>query len=351
MVRVLIVDDSAVVRQILTRELSKDPSIEVVGTAPDPYIARDKIVSLNPDVITLDIEMPRMDGITFLKKLMRHKPMPVVVVSSLTPKGSTMAMEALESGAVSVVSKPGSSYTVEDIAQQLIDIIKGAAVADVKKLAKQSYDRKEKVQKKLAMTQTTEKIVAIGASTGGTEAIKDVIIPFPPTGPGTLIVQHMPENFTKTFADRLNDLCAMEVKEAEDGDTVRSGLILLAPGNKHMVLRRSGARYFVNIKDGPMIHHQRPAVDVTFSSIAKYAGANSLGVILTGMGQDGARGLKDMHDSGAPTIAQDQKTCVVFGMPKVAIEYGGVDYVMPLGGIANKIISILNEPSVNSKAH
>ncbi len=342
-IRVLVVDDSAVVRQILSRELERDPDITVVGAAPDPYIAREKIVRLKPDVITLDIEMPRMDGITFLEKLMRHHPLPVVVVSSLTPQGSETAMRALELGAVEVMTKPGGSYSVEDITLQLIDRIKAAAQADLKALRAPSGEDAPRTPpaRRLSMLRTTEKIVAIGASTGGTEAIREVITLFPPGGPGTVIVQHMPEGFTRSFAQRMNELCAMEVKEAADGDAVRTGVILIAPGNHHMVLRRSGARYYVKIKGGPMVHHQRPSVDVLFHSVAEYAGVNAVGVLMTGMGADGAEGLLAMREAGARTIAQDEKSCVVFGMPRAAIERGAAEEVVPLRDIAARVISLV----------
>ncbi len=344
-IKVLVVDDSAVVRQILSRELEKDPDLTVVGAAPDPYIAREKIVRLRPDVITLDIEMPRMDGITFLEKLMRHHPLPVVVVSSLTPQGSETAMRALELGAVEVMTKPGGSYSVEDITLQLIDRIKAAAQADMAAIRARERDKGSAPDaappRRLSMLRTTERIVAIGASTGGTEAIREVITLFPPGGPGTVIVQHMPEGFTRSFAQRMNELCAMEVREAADGDAVRTGVILIAPGNRHMVLRRSGARYFVKIKGGPMVHHQRPSVDVLFHSVAEYAGVNAVGVLMTGMGADGAEGLLAMREAGARTIAQDERSCVVFGMPKAAIERGAAEQVVPLREIASRVISLV----------
>ena len=335
-IKVLIVDDSAVVRQIFSRELSKDPEIEVVGTAPDPFIARDKIVMLKPDVITLDMEMPKMDGITFLRKLMQSHPMPVIVVSSLTSKGGDLALEAIESGAVDVLSKPGAAYSVGNMSINLIEKIKAAAVIDVKKRIKKSSSTR--VIKKLSMTRTTEKVVAIGASTGGTEAIKEVLMSFPQNAPGTVIVQHMPEHFTRSYAQRLNQTCAIEVKEAEDGDSVYPGRVLIAPGNFHMLLKRSGARYYVQIKDGPRVFHQRPAVEILFDSVAKYAGANAIGAILTGMGRDGAEGMLKMKKEGTPTIAQNEESCVVFGMPREAIALGGVDHVLPLDRIAEKIL-------------
>ena len=347
MIKVLIVDDSAIVRKILSQELSRDPAICVVGTATDPYVARDKIVRLQPDVVTLDIEMPRMDGITFLRKLIKYYPLPVIVVSSLAPEGGEMAMEALEVGAVEVMCKPGAAYTVGDMAEQLKDKIKAAARVDMKKfmgarhLSPDAAPRPAPVRH--AMTRTTEKIVAIGASTGGTEAIREVLQRFPLNCPGTVIVQHMPEMFTRSFAARLDGLCAPEVREAVDGDTVMSGQVLLAPGNQHMVLRRSGARYFVHVKHGPFVHHQRPSVEVLFNSVAKYAGRNAVGVLLTGMGSDGAIGLKNMLEAGAPTIAQDEKSCVVYGMPKAAVEAGAAQHVLPLDRIAGKVIQLVQE--------
>ena len=336
MIKVLIVDDSAVVRQVLTKELGRDPDIEVVGTAPDPYVARDKIVYLKPDVITLDVEMPRMDGITFLKKLMRHYPLPAIVVSSLTPKGGDLAMEALENGAVDVLSKPGGSYTIGDIAFQLRDKIKAAARVVIKKREATNST----AVSRLSMTKTTNKILAIGASTGGTEAIKKVLSRFPIDAPGTIIVQHMPEKFTTSFAASLDRICAMKVIEAKGGETIQPGIALLAPGNNHMVLRRSGARYCVEVKNGPMVFHQRPSVEVMFNSVAKFAGNNAIGVILTGMGADGAKGLLNMKLSGARTIAQDEASSVVFGMPKEAIKVGGSEFVLPLDKISEQVLKL-----------
>lgn len=341
MIKVLVVDDSSLVRQILTKELNRDASIEVVGAATDPYMARDLIVKLRPNIITLDIEMPKMDGLTFLKKLMKYYPLPVIVVSSLAPEGSDMAMEALDIGAVEVMCKPGAAYTVGDMAEKLIEKIKASAFVDIKAMAKRKLDLSTQKPQRFAITRTTQKIVAIGASTGGTEAIKEVLLRYPHNGPGTIIVQHMPEKFTTSFANRLNTLCAPNVREAVDGDTVVSGVVLIAPGNKHMVLRRSGAVYYVSVKDGPQVFHQRPSVEVMFKSVAKYAGANAVGAILTGMGKDGAEGLKLMRDSGAPTIAQDEKTCVVYGMPKEAVKVGAAQFVLPLEHITQKIISLV----------
>ena len=340
-IRLLIVDDSAIVRKILTEQLSNEPGIQVVGTAPDPYIARDKILSLKPDVITLDIEMPRMDGITFLKKLMRHYPLPVIIVSSLTREGGRLALDAVEAGAVEVLSKPGAAYSVGDMKQQLADKVKAAARARVGERA-ESGPAEEIVQSSThALRETTNKVIAIGASTGGTKAIRDVLAGFPPNTPGTVIVQHMPPNFTSAFADRLNMLCAMEVKEAKDGDTVRPGRCLVAPGNFHMLLRRSGARYYVCVKDGPMVCHQRPAVDVLFKSTATHAGANAVGVILTGMGSDGAKGMLKMRQAGARTIGQDEASCVVYGMPKEAFRVGAVEKQVLLEAIARQVLTAL----------
>ncbi|MBL0063175.1 MAG: chemotaxis response regulator protein-glutamate methylesterase [bacterium] len=336
MIKVLVVDDSALVRRVLSEELARDPEIEVVGTAPDPYVARDKILSLAPDVLTLDIEMPRMDGLSFLRKLMKHKPMPVVVVSSLTPKGSEMAMDALALGAVDVFCKPGEAYSVGELSKELIARVKGAARA---RMTVRTDAPPSKPME--ALKETTLKIIAIGASTGGTEALREVLQRFPVNSPPTVVVQHMPEKFTKAFADRLNGICAIEVREAKDGDTLRPGLALIAPGNLHMMLQRSGAVYSVAVKDGPRVHHQRPAVDVLFKSIARVAGKNAVGAILTGMGGDGADGMLEMKQAGAKTIAQDEKSCVVFGMPKEAIARGGVDSVMSLELIAQGIMSKL----------
>ena len=338
-IKVLIVDDSAIVRKVFTEALSKDPEIEVVGSAPDPFVARDKIVQLKPDVITLDIEMPRMDGLTFLKKLMQYYPLPVIVVSSLTPQGSKMAVEALESGAIEVLAKADSAYSVGDMSLQLIEKIRLAARANIHRTrSKPAPPPLMRGAENGALSQTTQKVIAIGASTGGTEAIKEVLMQMPPNIPGIVIVQHMPAYFTQSFAERLDSLCGIRVREAKDGDGVMNGQALIAPGNFHMVLKRSGARYFVNIKEGPMVHHQRPAVDVLFNSVAQHAGANAVGVILTGMGSDGAEGMLRMKEAGARTIAQDEASCVVFGMPKEAIRLGAAEWIGSLEKIPQEIV-------------
>jgi len=339
-VKVLIVDDSAIVRKILSQQLSQDPNIEVVGTAPDPFIARDKIVALDPDVLTLDVEMPRMDGITFLRKLMKHHPMPVIVVSSLTPKGGKTAMEALDAGAVDVVSKPGPSYSIGDACTELIEKIKAVSKARITTHKSTSV---ETPNKRLSMTETTNKIFAIGASTGGVQALSYVLSEFPANAPGTVIVQHMPGHFTTSFAERLNRECNVNVKEAQDGDRVIPGQVLIAPGGFHMLLRRSGANYFVNIKDGPRVCRQIPSVEVLFNSVAKYAGANAIGAILTGMGNDGAKGLLNMRNSGAHTIAQDEDSCIVFGMPKEAIACGAAEKITPLSDVTKSLIEFAQQ--------
>ncbi|MFP4547988.1 MAG: chemotaxis response regulator protein-glutamate methylesterase [Fidelibacterota bacterium] len=338
-IKVLIVDDSAIVRQIFTRELNRSNEIEVVGSAANPFIARDKIIQLKPDVITLDIEMPKMDGISFLRKLMKYYPLPVIVVSSLTRKGSAIAMEAMEEGALEVMNKPGAAYTVGDMSIELADKIKAVSTVKVQKRSAKA-EQVNKRPLKLSLTATTEKIIAIGSSTGGTKALTDILPALPHNAPGMLIVQHMPEFFTNSFANRLNELCDVEVKEAEDGETVHSGKILIAPGNFHMLLRRSGARYYVQVKKGPLVSRHRPSVDVLFKSISKYAGKNAVGVIMTGMGKDGADGMKKMHDSGCKTIAQDEKTSIVFGMPNEAIKIGAVDHIVPLQKIPAKILEL-----------
>jgi len=342
MIKVLVVDDSAVVRQILTRELNKAGDIEVVATAPDPFIARDKILQYNPDVMTLDIEMPRMDSITFLRKVMQHRPVPTIIVSSLTPKNSAMTLEALRAGAIDVVGKPGQAYTIGDVALMLIDRVRAASRVDFTKIGKIQKDLSDSAPKRLSLLATTDKIIAIGASTGGTVAIEHVLMQMPQNAPGIVIVQHMPALFTTSFAQRLDKLCDIDVSEAKDGDSVVSGRALIAPGNFHMVVRRSGARYYVEVKDGPQVFHQRPSVEVMFNSVAKYVGANAVGIILTGMGADGASGLLTMRQAGAPTIAQDEQTSVVWGMPGEAVKLGAAQQVLPLGSIAREALSLVS---------
>ena len=343
-IKVLVIDDSAMIRKVFSAELSKDPEIEVVGTAPDPIVGRDKIVQLRPDVITLDIEMPRMDGLTFLEKLMTHYPMPVVVVSSLAKKGGDVALKAIELGAVEVVSKPGSAYSVGDMSEQLIEKVKAAAKVKIFRKPMVSTVRSENHAPISAMSvKTTNKIIAIGASTGGTDALREVISKFPPNTPPVVVVQHMPQNFTKAFADRLNSICQVQVKEAVDGEYLATGKVLIAPGNKHMEIRRSGVNYYVTLLDGPMVFHQRPAVEILFDSVAKFAGKNAVGAILTGMGKDGAQGLLNMRKAGANTIAQDERTCIVFGMPKEAIDLGAAQVIKPLQNITQTILDFCNQ--------
>lgn len=337
MVRVLLVDDSALVRQIFHRELSRDPDIEVVGAAPDPFVARDMIVDKNPDVVVLDIEMPRMDGLSFLRKLMRFHPIPVIIVSSLTRTGSEMALDALSAGAIEVMCKPGASYTVGDMTQALIENVKVAAAVDIQARARSAQQRiGEPVQRALA--KTTHKVVALGASTGGTVALEFLLRQMPVNAPGIVVTQHMPALFTRSFAERLDKLSAIEIREAQDGDSVVAGVALIAPGDDHLLLRRSGARYYVNVKKGPLVNRHRPSVDVMFHSVARAAGKNCVAALLTGMGADGAKGMRELHDQGATTIAQDEKSCVVYGMPRVAVEMGAVDEIVPLEEISRRIL-------------
>jgi len=337
MIRVLIVDDSAVVRQVLSNELCKARDIEVVATAVDAYAARDKIVRLRPDVVTLDLDMPRMDGLTFLTKLMKHYPLPVIVVSALSPKGSETALRALELGAVDVVAKPGSGSSVAEIVESLVDKIRAAANSRLEPLRSSSQVQ---VTRPSSMPSGSfgNKVIAIGASTGGTEAIRNVLSALPVDVPGLVLVQHMPAGLTNTFAQRVNEICLIEVREAKHSDVVRPGLALIAPGNYHMTLRRSGQNYRVEIKSGPPVFHQRPSVDVLFHSVARQAGTDAVGVILTGMGADGAGGMLAMRKAGAFTIAQDQASSVVFGMPKEAIRLGGAERVVPLARMSQQIL-------------
>ncbi len=346
---VLVVDDSAVVRQSLTEILSSDPRIEVLGAAQNPFEAADIIKDKIPDVITLDVEMPLMDGITFLQKLMSQHPIPVVICSSLAGKNTETALKAIEYGAVEIIEKPklGTKQFLQESRIRICDAVKAAAMVKVKTIQerrrvepKLTADAVIMKPKSKAMIQTTEKVVAIGASTGGTEALRAFLERFPPDGPAMVIVQHMPEHFTASFAKRLDSLCRISVKEAMDNDTVIRGRALIAPGNRHLLLKRSGARYYVEIKEGPLVSRHRPSVDVLFRSAARYAGKNSVGVIMTGMGDDGAKGISEMKEAGAITLAQDEKSCVVFGMPKEAIKLGVIDKVVSLDNMASEVLNL-----------
>ncbi|MCA9272152.1 MAG: chemotaxis response regulator protein-glutamate methylesterase [Phycisphaerales bacterium] len=341
-VRVLIVDDSSVVRQALKNNLNTIPGIEVVGVAPDPFVARDMIMAKKPDVITLDIEMPRMDGMTFLRKLMKFYPVRTIIVSSLTQKGCDTALACLEAGAMGVVAKPAVAYSVGDMAAELGRMIKDAAhhpVPEKRPDLDASSGKRLVAPPSLASIETTHKVIAIGTSTGGTEALRTVLSVLPKQTPGIIMTQHMPEGFTASFAARLNELCEIEVREAKDGDSVLTGLALLAPGNKHLHLARDGARYIVRVTDGPRVCRHKPSVEVLFESTAEHAGRNAMGIIMTGMGNDGAQGLRTMRDAGAYTVAQDKDSCVVFGMPREAIEKGGAITVCPLTEIPNQIMN------------
>ena len=382
-IKVLVVDDSAVVRQSLSAILEADPEIEVMGTAADPIIAVKKIMREVPDVITLDIEMPRMDGLTFLRKIMAQRPIPVVVISSLTTKGTEAAMKALEYGASEVIGKPSMNPDVffQESHIMLCDAVKAAAMSKLRRI--KADDIMEKVNptrpapapqpvSRISTVRTTipsasisnvqpkytadavlekcsssdlviptEKIIAIGSSTGGTEAIRVLLRSMPEDMPGIAIVQHMPEGFTRSFSNSLDQISRLSVKEAENGDKLYKGRVLIAPGNKHMLIKRVGKEYFVEVKEGPLVNRHRPSVDVLFRSAARYAGSNAIGIILTGMGNDGAKGMKEMHDAGAHTIAQDEQSCVVYGMPKEAVKEGGVDDVVALDNITRHLVSIL----------
>jgi two-component system chemotaxis response regulator CheB len=350
-IRVLIIDDSASVRQALTHVLEQDPEIEVMGAASDPFMAAKKIQEEIPDVITLDVEMPRMDGITFLRKIMSQKPIPVVMCSSLTEEGSETLMQALEAGAVDIILKPkiGAADHLAESGMRIREAVKGAAVARLGQsrrsaaasgpTAKLTADAVLPPPSGRAMAKTTEMVACIGASTGGTEALRALLERLPANSPGIVIVQHMPEKFTAAFAKRLNSLCEVEVKEAVHGDPVLRGHVLIAPGDRHMMLERQGARYHVAVREGPLVSRHRPSVDVLFRSAARSAGANAMGVILTGMGDDGARGMNEMHQAGAYTVAQDEASSIVFGMPKEAIAHGGVDRILPLDQIAREILA------------
>jgi two-component system chemotaxis response regulator CheB len=340
-IRVLIVDDSAIVRKILADALSAEPDIEIVGAAPDPYVARDKILSLAPDVLTLDIEMPRMDGLTFLRKLMRFHPLPVIVISSLAQSAARIAMQALEAGAVEVLAKPGGPYSVGDLRHGLAGKVRAAAAARIgaREPRVPAPPPQRAVGEAPASILAPDTVIALGASTGGTEAIAFVLSRLPASTPGALIAQHIPPAFSRAFANRLNDLSPMQVKEAEDGDRLRPGLALVAPGDFHMVARKAAGQIFVNVQPGPRVCYQRPSVDVLFHSVAETTGPASVGVLLTGMGNDGAQGLLKMRKAGGRTIAQDESSCVVFGMPREAIALGAAEQVLPLLSIPGAILS------------
>lgn len=343
-IKVLVVDDSAVVRQVLTAQLQADPDIEMIGAAADPLLAMTRMQAQWPDVIVLDIEMPRMDGITFLKKIMAERPTPVVICSTLTEKGTETAMAALSAGAVSIITKPksGLKQFLNDVSDDLISAVKAAARANVRRLQVAPKLTADAVlpaadARSSALLRTTDRVVALGTSTGGTQALEVVLRALPRMSPGIVIVQHMPEHFTAAFAERLNGLCQIEVREARHNDRVVAGRALIAPGGKHMLLRRNGAQYHVEVVDGPLVNRHRPSVDVLFRSVAKCAGANALGVIMTGMGDDGAAGLLEMRKAGAQTVGQDEASCVVYGMPKEAVKRGAVAKVVPLDAIAREI--------------
>lgn len=345
MIKVLIVDDSSVVRRICSQILSRDPEIEVVGTAPDPYVARDLIVTRKPDVVTLDIEMPRMDGLTFLRKLMRHYPIPVVIVSTLTVKGGEVALEAMAAGAVEVICKPGNENSLAEMAEELVDAVKSAALAKERltRLGPRGNVEQQRQTQAVHHTiaSTSMHLIAIGASTGGTVAIESILQSLPADTPGIAMVQHMPAFFTKSFADRLGKLCQMKVREAKDGDLIEKGLALLAPGDKQMVVRAGPRGYTVSVLDGPRVSGHRPSVDVLFRSVARAAGNKALGVILTGMGADGAQGLAEMRQAGAHTLGQDAESSVVYGMPKAAFDLGAVERQVSLEQMPHRILATL----------
>ncbi|HIJ95220.1 MAG TPA: chemotaxis response regulator protein-glutamate methylesterase [Desulfuromonadales bacterium] len=346
-IKVLIVDDSALVRQTLAAILSSDPQLEICGMAADPFAAAERMKECIPDVITLDVEMPKMDGITFLQKIMTQHPIPVVMCSTLTVAGSETALKALEYGAVDIIVKPklGTKQFIEESRILICDTVKAASHARPGKISPMrqvapKYTADVIMEKPLsqAMIQTTEKVVVVGASTGGTEALRIFLEMLPEDTPGIVIVQHMPENFTAAFAKRLDTLCRVTVKEAAHNDTVVRGRALIAPGNHHLLLKRSGARYYIEIKEGPLVSRHRPSVDVLFRSAARYAGKNAVGVIMTGMGDDGARGMKELFDAGSYTIAQDEASCIVYGMPHEAVKLGGVHRSMALQNIAAEVV-------------
>jgi len=354
-IKVILIDDSAVVRQVNKETLEKEADIEVIAACADLLYALEKMKTVWPDVIVTDIEMPRMDGLTFLKKIMAEHPTPTVVCSSLAEKGAAATMEALAAGALSIITKPkmGVKQFLQESGDDIVSAVRAAARTNMRRVTLGASAPPLNLPPKLtadamlaaqaastrAMAETTDKVVAIGTSTGGTQALEAVLTQLPATTTGIVVVQHMPEKFTGMFAERLNGLCAMEVREAKDGDRVLPGRALIAPGGRHMMLKRSGAQYYVEVKDGPVVNRHKPSVDVLFRSVAQVADRNALGVIMTGMGDDGARGMKEMHEAGAQTIAEDESTCVVFGMPKVAIDMGGVDKIVPLYKIPQEIIA------------
>ena len=343
-IKVLVVDDSAVVRQVVASQLAQDPEIEVIAAVADPILAMVRMNAQWPDVIVLDIEMPRMDGITFLKKIMAERPTPVVICSTLVASGAQTSMAALAAGAVAIIAKPkiGLKQFLEDASEDMVTAVKAAAKANMKALHVSAKNTADVIMaaadKHSAMIQTTDRVVALGTSTGGTQALEVVLTSLPRVTPGMVIVQHMPEKFTAAFAQRLNSLCQIEVKEAQNNDRVINSRALIAPGGKHMLLRRTGAQYYVEVMDGPLVNRHRPSVDVLFRSVAKCAGANALGVIMTGMGDDGAAGLAEMRKAGARTVAQDEASCVVYGMPKEAVKRGGVEKSVPLTAIGREIM-------------
>lgn len=347
-IKVMVVDDSAVVRQVVAGMLAEDPGIEVIAAVADPLLAITRMKVQWPDVIVLDIEMPRMDGITFLKKIMAERPTPVVICSTLAEAGAKTSIEALAAGAVAIITKPkiGLKQFLIDASDDLLSAVKAAAQANVKRIQVTDKHTADVIMaasgKHSAMTQTTERVVALGTSTGGTQALEMVLKGLPRVCPGIVIVQHMPEKFTAEFANRLNKLCQIEVKEAQNNDRVVNSRALIAPGGKHMLLRRTGAQYFVEVMDGPLVNRHRPSVDVLFRSVAKCAGANALGVIMTGMGDDGAAGLLEMRQAGARTVGQDEASCVVYGMPKEAVKRGAVEKTVPLNAIGREIMQQLS---------
>jgi two-component system chemotaxis response regulator CheB len=344
-IKVMVVDDSAVVRQVVAGLLADDPAIEVLCAVADPLLAMARMQTQWPDVIVLDIEMPRMDGITFLKKIMAVRPTPVVICSTLTEAGAQTSLAALEAGAVAIITKPkiGLKQFLTDASDDLVSAVKAAAQVNVKRLKPVGKNTADVIMPSAeirgAMIRTTERVVALGTSTGGTQALEAVLTTLPRVCPGIVIVQHMPEKFTAEFANRLDSLCRIEVKEAQNNDRVIPGRALIAPGGRHMLLRRNGAQYYVEVMDGPLVNRHRPSVDVLFRSVAQCAGANALGVIMTGMGDDGAAGLLEMRKVGARTVAQDEDSCVVYGMPKEAVKRGAVERTLPLGAIAREIMA------------